>query len=245
MRDGPDIALTASLIGDPARAHMLLALLSGQALTAGELAREAGVSLQTGSFHLAKLEDAGLIAVRKAGRHRYVRLSGPEVAAVIEALLAASALRGPRRVRPGPKDAALREARVCFDHLAGDFGVRLFDQLLDTGLVIEVGDTVALAPSAAARLKALGLDVGPALAASRPVCRACLDWSARRNHLAGALGQLVLERIYAAGWAEREAGTRLVRFSPSGRRAFDAWLQSFEAAEAAPDQRVGTGVSPR
>ena len=130
MKAGPDIALIASLVGDPARANMLTALMSGGALTASELAHEAGVTLQTGSSHLAKLEKGGLITLQKQGRHRYFRLSGPDVPAVLEGLMGLAARAGHLRTRTGPKDPALRRARVCYDHLAGDLGVELFDSLV-------------------------------------------------------------------------------------------------------------------
>ena len=130
MKTGPDIALIASLVGEPARANMLTALMSGRALTASELAREAGVTPQTASAHLAKLEGGGLLALEKQGRHRYYRLTGPDVAAVLEGLMGLAARAGHTRVRTGPKDPALRRARACYDHLAGDLGVQLFDGLV-------------------------------------------------------------------------------------------------------------------
>src|ERR1700749_3190422 len=130
MKDGPDIAMIAALVGDPGRANMLTALMAGQALTAGELAPKAGVTAQTASSHLAKLEAGGLLVSRKQGRHNYYALSGPDVAALIEALMGLAARTGHPRVRTGPREPGLRQARVCYDHLAGDFGVALLDSLL-------------------------------------------------------------------------------------------------------------------
>src|SRR6476619_6819155 len=141
MKEGPDIAVIASLLGDPARANMLTALAAGQALTAGELAREAGVTAQTASSHLAKLTAGGLIEGRKQGRHIYFALSGPDVAGVMEALSGLAARTGHTRVRPGPKEPALRHARVCYDHLAGDLGVGLLDSLTHRGLVVGAGES--------------------------------------------------------------------------------------------------------
>ena len=135
MKTGPDIALVASLVGDPARANMLTALMSGRALTATELAHEAGVTPQTASSHLARLQEGGLVAIEKQGRHRYHRLTGPDVAIVLEGLMGLAARVGHLRTRTGPKDPALRRARVCYDHLAGDLGVQMFDSLVRQRLV--------------------------------------------------------------------------------------------------------------
>ncbi|MEL6316769.1 MAG: winged helix-turn-helix domain-containing protein, partial [Pseudomonadota bacterium] len=189
MKDGPDIARLAALIGDPARANMLTALMSGQALTGRELAEAAGVTPQTASGHLAQLEAAGLVARRRQGRHRYAALAGPEVGAALEALMGLAAAAGHSRARPGPKDPALRAARICYDHLAGEMGVRLYDGLLAQGALAEDGGGApSLTPEGAARMRAFGVDPAPLARARRPLCRACLDWSSRRNHLAGALG---------------------------------------------------------
>src|ERR1700749_516155 len=130
MKQGPSIAPIAALAGDPARANMLAALLSGQALTAGELANEAGVSLATASAHLSKLRDGGLVTGVKQGRHHYFRLADADVAALLEAIANVAARAGITRTRPGPADPALRAARVCYDHLAGEAGVALFDALV-------------------------------------------------------------------------------------------------------------------
>jgi DNA-binding transcriptional ArsR family regulator len=220
MKVGPDIATVAALLGDPARANMLTALLSGQALTAGELAREAGVTAQTASSHLAKLEAGGLLGQRKQGRHRYYALSGEDVAGVLEALMGLAARTGHTRVRTGPKEPALRRARVCYDHLAGDMAVAMLEHLVARGLIAEQDEALTLTPLGKTFMEALGLDL-PALAvARRPLCKGCLDWSVRRTHLAGSLGAALLDRFYGLGWASREPGTRLVSFTPRGLEAF-------------------------
>ena len=121
--------MVAALVGDPARANMLTALMTGRALTASELAHQAGITPQTASSHLAKLETGGLIEQEKQGRHRYYRLSDPDVAGVLEGLAGLAARAGHMRVRTGPKDPALRRARICYDHLAGDLGVQMLDSL--------------------------------------------------------------------------------------------------------------------
>ena len=127
--------MVASLVGDPARSNMLTALMTGRALTASELAQEAGITPQTASSHLAKLEAGGLIEPEKQGRHRYYRLTGPDVAGVLEGLAGLAARAGHMRVRTGPKDPALRRARICYDHLAGDLGVQMLDSLKKQRLV--------------------------------------------------------------------------------------------------------------
>ncbi|MEO1607673.1 MAG: winged helix-turn-helix domain-containing protein, partial [Pseudomonadota bacterium] len=133
MREGPDIAHIAALIGDPARANMLTALMSGKALTATELAREAGVTPQTASTHLTKLEQGGLLTLQRQGRHRYFSLATDDVAHVLEALMGIAAGAGYLRSRTGPKDQALRKARVCYNHLAGEMGTDLYDGLFERG----------------------------------------------------------------------------------------------------------------
>lgn len=220
MRDGPDIATIAALLGDPGRANMLTALMAGQALTAGELAREAGVTAQTASSHLAKLQAGGLLVGRKQGRHNYFALSGDDVAGVIEALMGLAQRTGHTRIRTGPKEPAMRRARVCYDHLAGEMAVGMLEHLIARGLLTETGEALSLTASGKVFMATLGLDLEMIARSRRPLCKGCLDWSVRRTHLAGALGAALLSRFYALGWASREAGTRLVGFSPRGLQAF-------------------------
>ncbi|MER9653505.1 winged helix-turn-helix domain-containing protein [Mesorhizobium sp. M0152] len=219
MREGPDIARIASLVGDPARANMLSALMGGTALTASELALEAGVSLPTASSHLGKLMEGGLLTLASQGRHRYYGLAGPQVAGMIEAITGVAAAVGPQRVRPGPRDAAMRVARVCYDHLAGGQAVAMLDRLVDRNLLVRDDKEIGLGPSAASHFAAIGIDVGAR--PRRPVCRACLDWSVRRSHLAGSLGAAILDKILAEKWARREKDSRAVIFSPPGKQAFE------------------------
>jgi DNA-binding transcriptional ArsR family regulator len=222
MKTGPNIALIASLVGDPARANMLTALMSGRALTASELAHEAGVTLQTASSHLAKLHDGGLVTPEKQGRHRYFRLSGEDVAVVLESLMGLAARVGHLRVRTGPRDPAMRQARICYDHLAGDLGVQLFDSLTSRGL-IAYHDAMLRPTRKGERFFAeFGIDLGELGRRRRALCKPCLDWSARRSHLAGALGAALLDRFYDLKWAQRERETRVVTFSLRGRAQFHA-----------------------
>jgi DNA-binding transcriptional ArsR family regulator len=219
MEDGPPIARIAALLGDPGRANMLTALLDGRALTASELALAAGVSAPTASGHLARLLDARLLIAERQGRHRYFRLSGTDVAGVLEGLMGLAQRTGAVRVRTGPRDSALRAARVCYDHLAGERAVALADALQARGLV-------TLAPEAALRAKGraffdeIGLDVPALEHARRPVCRACLDWSERKSHIAGALGAAILDHVLVARWARRAEG-RVVTFTTAGATAFN------------------------
>lgn len=217
MKIGPDIARVAALLGDPARANMLTALIAGQSLTAGELAREAGVTAQTASSHLAKLEAGALVVRRKQGRHGYFALADEDVARVVEQLMSLAERTGARRVRPGPRDPALRRARVCYDHLAGDLGVAMLDALIVQGRIAEAGGNLTLTSKGRAFATAFGVELGEG---RRDACRACLDWSVRRSHLAGTMGAGLLSRVYALKWARRVPDTRIVAFTPSGLKAF-------------------------
>lgn len=218
MKEGPDIALIGSLIGDPARANMLTALMSGKALTATELAAEAGITIQTASAHLKKLEAAEMLQHRKQGRHRYFTLADEEVGTVLEAIMGLASKRGLVRARTGPKDPALRKARVCYNHLAGDLGVQLFDGMIASGWITENGDDVELSADGRSAIDHFGIDIAAISKSRRPLCKSCLDWSERRTHLAGSLGTALLNRFFELGWASREENSRVVRFSPAGEK---------------------------
>lgn len=220
MKEGPDIAQIGSLIGDPARANMLTALMGGKALTATELAGTAGITLQTASSHLSKLEAGGLISQRKQGRHRYFALADDDVGLLLESLMGFAAHRGFTRHRTGPKDPALRKARVCYNHLAGDYGVRLLDSLVAEEVITGAGDDLSLTLAGADKMTALGIDLSALTRSRRPVCRTCLDWSERRSHLAGSLGQALLTLFLDKGWARREKDSRAVRFTGAGEKEF-------------------------
>ncbi|HXI06771.1 MAG: ArsR/SmtB family transcription factor [Bradyrhizobium sp.] len=225
MKSGPDISMVASLVGDPARANMLTALLSGRALTASELAQEAGITPQTASSHLAKLESGGLIEPEKQGRHRYYRLTGPEVGHVLEGLADLAVRAGHMRVRTGPKDPALRRARICYDHLAGDLGVQMLDSLRTQRLVRQTRDAIELTGEGKRFMaESLQIDSDALAHPRRPVCKACLDWSERRHHLAGTLGAAIMTRFTELNWAARDAtpGSRVVNFTRTGEKKFAA-----------------------
>lgn len=222
MREGPDIARIAALIGDPARANILTALLSGKALTASELAREAGITAQTASSHLAKLEAGGLTVTRKQGRHRYVTLAGEEVVSALESLTSLAAQTGHLRTRTGPRDPDMRHARVCYSHLAGARAVELYANLCATGALTVDAGGIVLTPAGTARMDAFGIDLAALRARRTPLCRECLDWSERRSHLGGSLGRALFGRMADLGWLRRVEGSRVVHFSGEGLRAFMA-----------------------
>ncbi|MDB5604240.1 MAG: transcriptional regulator [Bradyrhizobium sp.] len=225
MKAGPDIALVASLVGDPARANMLTALLSGRALTASELAQEAGITPQTASSHLGKLEAGGLVELEKQGRHRYYRLTDSDVAGVLEGLAGLAARAGHMRVRTGPKDPELRRARICYDHLAGDLGVQMLDSMTAQRLVRHKKQDIELTVEGERFLeKNLQITAEMLAHPRRPVCKACLDWSERRHHLAGTLGAALMTRFTELKWAARDSapGSRVVNFTRTGEKRFAA-----------------------
>jgi DNA-binding transcriptional ArsR family regulator len=226
MRIGPDIARIAALIGDPARSNILQALMAGNALTSSELAAEAGITAATVSAHLGKLEQAGLIAVQKQGRHHYWRLAHHEVAEMLESLTGIAAKTGNLRTRPGPKEPALRKARICYDHLAGEYGVRLYEALKKRRVFTVAEDGLQLSKAGRAFCAEFGIDLEILEQSRRPLCRDCLDWSVRKSHLAGSLGAALLARIQTLGWARREKESRVIAFTPPGERAF---LKTFGA----------------
>lgn len=233
MKDGPNIARIAALIGDHARAEVLTALLADRALTATELAGIAGVTKQTASAHLAKLLDAGLIAVEHQGRHRYFRLADRDVAQLLESLMGVAFRTGAVRVRSSPREPALRKARVCYDHLAGELGVLAYEALLDERAFSTQGGMLQLTDAGARWFATFGIDTAAAVSRRRAACRPCLDWGERRHHLAGALGTALLERICALGWARRVKGSRVIAFTPRGEEAFRSLFRSRRDRKAA------------
>lgn len=229
MKDGPNIVGIAALIGDRARADVLTALMAGAALTATELAAEAGVTKQTVSAHLAKLLDARLVAVEQQGRHRYFRLADRDVAQLLESLMGVAYRAGAVRVRASPREPALRHARVCYDHLAGDLGVLVFDGMEARRLLRSTDQGLALTVQGERFCRDFGIDVAAMTRQRRPLCRACLDWSARRHHLAGALGACLLRRFVELDWARRMPASRVVRFSAPGEAALRSRFKLREA----------------
>jgi len=242
---GAEIAPAAALMGDPARAAMLTALLDERALAAGELAHLAGVSPPTASNHLARLLDGGLVTVVRAGRHRYYRLAGQEVAAAIEALSQLTAPAPVRSLRQSRRAAALAHARTCYDHLAGRAGVALLDAMLASDMLTAgsapvagpvvagpvvagpvVAGPVAQVPPGPACLRvtaagesalcAFGVNAVALPGSRRRLAFPCLDWTERRPHLNGALGAAITARLIDLGWIERGALRRAVTVTPAG-----------------------------
>lgn len=217
------LARVAGLIGEPARSAMLLALLDGRALAAGELAHCAGITAPTASRHLAQLVEAGLLVPQVQGRHRYHRLASPQVARALEALLQATAPARPPRT--GPRDDALRLARGCYDHLAGRLAVAMAEHLVDAGALALDEDGAQPLAALPGRLAALGLAPAALAAPGRRVlCRPCLDWSERRFHLAGRLGGLLCQHCLEQGWLRRRGDSRALQVTPRGAAALRDWL---------------------
>jgi DNA-binding transcriptional ArsR family regulator len=215
------VAEIGALLGDTARAKMLSALMAGEALTASELAFQAGVTPQTASGHLAKLSELGLLALQRQGRHRYFRLASPLVAQMIEGIMAVASVQGPPRHRGRSRiDDELRLARTCYDHLAGRLGVALADALAAQGRV-ELSDEGGTVTEEGTRFLAeLGVDLAGLARAKRRFCRPCLDWSERRPHIAGALGAGLAQALRPAELEAALRDTRAVAITPKGSDAF-------------------------
>jgi DNA-binding transcriptional ArsR family regulator len=220
---GPlDMAGVAALVGDPARATMLAALMDGRALTATELALDAGVSPQTASGHLGKLVDAHLLTVLKQGRHRYHRLASPLIGRMLEGIMAVAAIEAPPRHRPrSARDDAMCFARTCYDHLAGRLGVALADALVERGVVQLDDDGGQVTAEGRRFLDDFGIGDDAARARRNAFCRPCLDWSERRWHLGGRLGVDLARRCLDLGWIERRRDSRAVILTPKGRSGFE------------------------
>jgi DNA-binding transcriptional ArsR family regulator len=220
MPADPNFAQTAALIGDPTRAAMLGALLGGRALTASELAHGAGVTPQTASMHLARLVEGQLLRVVASGRHRYFQLAGPQVAQVLEAL---ATIAPPARVtslRESESARAVRFARTCYDHLAGTVGVALTERLIERELIVKSDETYQLTDIGWRWLEQQAIDVRRVGQGRRMAARACLDWSERRYHLAGAVGAAITDWLFAQAWIVRAEGSRAVRLTEAGRAGF-------------------------
>jgi DNA-binding transcriptional ArsR family regulator len=233
MAVDPNIASVAALIGEPARAAMLTALLGRRPLVASELARCAGISPQTGSAHLAQLVAGGLLSVTPNGRHRYYRLAGPHVAEVLEALAALAPAAPIHSLRQFDEARAIRFARTCYDHLAGVVGVALTEQMLERGILLHAEHTYRVGDEGVAWLKREGLDAHQILHGRRAQARACLDWSERRDHLAGAFGAAVTEWLFQRGWIACVANNRAVRLTEAGHAGFlREWGLQFTSVSA-------------
>ena len=243
MPGDADLAAIGSVLAEPARARMLLALGDGRALPAGTLASEAGVAASTASEHLARLVDGGLVTVHPQGRHRYYRLAGPEVGQLIENLARLAPAAPVRSLREDSRAYAVRRARTCYDHLAGRLGVAVFAALLREGLVTG-GDGIhridgdgedrlsapgrdidyRLTPAGHARLSELGVELPPLEDGNGIPLRYCIDWTEQRHHLSGRVGRALTDRLLALGWLKRADRGRAVLVTDAGRERLPAEL---------------------
>jgi DNA-binding transcriptional ArsR family regulator len=209
----------AALVGDTARATMLAALMGGQALTASELAARACISKSTASGHLAKLTGARLLSVTQKRRNRYYRIASPLVARMLESIKAVAAIETPPRHQPrSAQDDALRFARTCYDHLAGRLGVAIADTLVAKRFVVLSDEGGEVTAAGTKFLAKFGVQLKSKPAGRRIFCRACLDWSERRYHVAGLVGAEIWRRCLELGWLAHQRDTRAVRVTPTGKR---------------------------
>jgi DNA-binding transcriptional ArsR family regulator len=215
----------AGLLADPSRAAFCEALLDGRAWTAGELARHAGIAPSTASAHLTLLVDGGVLVDERQGRHRYVRLADPAIAALIEDLAAHGSAKPlpPKGLREASRAKAIARARTCYDHFAGRLGVAVCDALLGHGHLSDSAG-FAFTDKGLAWLSHLDIDVGALSKTKRPFARPCLDWTERRPHLAGAAGAALCTQAFSRGWVERIGGGRAIRVTALGRESFGTEL---------------------
>ena len=216
----PRLARVAALVAEPSRARMLAFLLSGEYASAGELARTASVGAATASAHLLKLVDAGLLVCEPRGRHRYFRIADADVAHALEALAMVAERSSHERAWSAPARLRLREARCCYGHLAGRCGVTLLDRLRALGWLLDAPEGYALTEAGVAGIAQLGFDASALRAsASHRIAYPCLDWSERRDHLAGKLGSGLLTHFIERGWLRRIGTERALELTPPGQQA--------------------------
>jgi DNA-binding transcriptional ArsR family regulator len=223
----PGLSRIGALLADPGRAAMLWSLMDGSARPAGELTMIAGLSPSAASAHLARLTDGGLLALEVRGRHRYFRIASPDIAASIEALANVAQVSAPQRATPRPARTVpldMRYARTCYDHMAGELSVQVFERLVERGLLTLQGTTLEATADGAARFAEWGIDLSAQKSRRRRFACTCPDWSERRPHLGGALGAALLDAWSAHRWVERTERPRILRVTPAGHRHFDAFL---------------------
>lgn len=217
----PGLSRIGALLADPGRAAMLWALMDGSARPAGELTLIAGLSPSAASAHLARLTDGGLLALEVRGRHRYFRIASPDIAASIEALANVAQMSAPQRTPPRPVRTVpedMRYARTCYDHMAGELSVQLFERMLEHKLLTLNGNTLDATPAGEAHMASWGIDVTAQQSRRRRFACTCPDWSERRPHLGGALGAALLDTWSSHGWVERTERPRILRITPEGHR---------------------------
>jgi DNA-binding transcriptional ArsR family regulator len=236
----PAVSEVAALVGNPARANILMTLIDGRALTATELAYVAGVTPQTASEHLAMLREANLLSMTKQGRHCYFRLGSPQVARMIESIMLVAA-DGPQRYRPRWNGGdRLRTARTCYDHIAGRLGVAITDALVRHQHIVLSEDGGVVTHAGEKYLSDFGVQLEDLRRGRRTFCRPCLDWSERRSHLAGALGTGLAERCFELGWITRIRDSRALKISAKGETGFaEVFGVKLDAEQASPLRKVG------
>jgi len=240
MSNFSSIPTTASLIADQTRAAILMTLMDGRALPAGELAHSSGVTAQTASFHLSKLLEGGLIAVETEGRHRYYRLADDHVAQTIEHL---AAIRPASPARPRALSAQqrhLRFCRSCYNHLAGQVGVAVTHALQEHDYIQPSSDKQFVVTAAGVEwFKSVGVDVGSIKPTQRGLARQCLDWSERHHHLAGPLGVQFMAVLCANGWLRRSKSSRIVTVTPKG------WIEIRRTLGVTKEVAAGTNFQSK
>ena len=229
MQGDADIAAAAALLAEPARAALVTAVIADGALPVTDLAERACIAPSTASEHLARLVAGGFLNSEKRGRHRYFRLADPAVAAAVEALALVAPQPPVRSLREATRSELLRDARTCYDHLAGKVGVALAQSLERKRVLVRRNGDFVLGPRAGERLDALGVDLAPLERLRRPVVRGCLDWSERELHVAGSLGAALADRFFELGWIKRRDGNRSVEVTAQGRAGLESEL-GFEPA---------------
>jgi DNA-binding transcriptional ArsR family regulator len=220
MSTKSNVAMIASLVSEPSRAAILTALLDGRFHTASELAHMAGIKPQTASFHLAKMTEAQVVTVEKQGRHRYFGIQDPEVAQVMESLLSIAPPVPIHSFKHASENEALRLARTCYDHVAGQLGVQLMSFFIQKGILSEDQDGLHITEQGETFFTDFQIDLKKTRQTRRSFSHKCLDWSERRHHLAGALGSAVLDRLFELNWIERLPTTRAIRITADGKRGF-------------------------
>ncbi len=224
MNATPDLAAVATLIADPSRAAILSALLGGYSLPAGELARFAKISPQTASAHFAKLVSGGLLSVTKTGRHRYYALSNKEVARALESLALIAPAQRVRSLNQRLETQAICHARTCYDHLAGTLGVRLAQALIDNQIIQQYEEVFEVTIDGAQWFAKFGINCVDLQAQQRVFAVACIDWSERKPHIAGALGAAIARQMFQMKWLVRSGESRAVKVTESGYRMLEQAL---------------------
>jgi DNA-binding transcriptional ArsR family regulator len=220
MNANPNVAKVATLVSEASRAAILTVLLDGRLHPASELAYMARIKPQTASFHLSKMVDATIVTVEKQGRHRYYGIRNPEIAQVLETLLSIAPPIEIKSLKQASEDKAMRSARTCYDHLAGNLGVQLTDSLIKAGIICEEKNTFIVTDKGEAFFKTFHIDLGIVKKKRRSFAHKCLDWSERRYHLAGSLGTALLERLFDLKWIQRIPDTRAIKITSEGKNGF-------------------------